>query len=231
MKISIDSTMLAANKKFCQMLLPEYSIPAAHIMAGVMLLDEYRLYQWLESGRPAQTFVDVGGHYGSFTVMAKILWPNSVIRVYEPCPSSFQQLERHTEGFSGIEKINAAAMPMTYAGSTVELHIKENDGANTTLVGGQDVQVTPVKAVRFVEDLQSIGSPAIDVLKFDCEGVEGGLLSDMKSASYLERVGFITGEWHGFQTASQIEEVLKDTHITEVFRHDWPHGAFFAWRR
>lgn len=230
----MNSKMLAVNEKFCQMLCPEYDIQKAYLLAGVMLLDEYRLYQWLESGRPAQTIVDVGGHYGSFAVMAKILWPDSTVRVYEPHPYSAGQLARHTAGFGGVTIINAAAMPLGYAGATASLHLSPdaNDGAHAAIIGEAGSHETlKVNAVRFVADLQAIGSPSIDVLKLDCEGMEGSLLEDMKSTGYINNVGFIAGEWHGFENASRIESALKDTHITEVFRHDWPHGAFFAWRR
>lgn len=231
----MNDKYLDVNNKFFRMLCPEYDIPKAHIIAGVMLLDEYRLYQWLESGRPAQTIVDVGGHYGSFTAIVKILWPQSKVRVYEPHPYSASQIERHTTEFNGVTVINAAAMPMSYTDKTAQLYLgpDANDGGHTvcTALCSSDREVLGVKSVRFVADLQAIGSPKIDVLKFDCEGMEAALLQDLSAAGYLSNVDFICGEWHGFESIPRIEAALSNTHSVEVVRCEWPNGAFFAWRR
>ena len=232
---NMNDKYLAINNKFFRMLCPEYDIPKAHILAGVMLLDEYRLYQWLESGRPAQTIVDVGGHYGSFTAMAKILWPESTVRVYEPHPYSASQIERHTAEFNGVTVINAAAMPMSYTETNAQLYLgpDANDGGHTIGIApsSSDREVLDVKSVRFVADLQAIGSPKIEVLKLDCEGMESALLEDLSAARYLAKVDYICGEWHGFESIPRIEAALSQTHSVEVVRCEWPNGAFFAWRR
>lgn len=232
---NMNDKYLAVNDKFFRMLCPEYDIPKAHIIAGVMLLDEYRLYQWLESGRPARTIVDVGGHYGSFTVMAKMLWPQSTVRVYEPHPYSASQTERHTAELNGVTVINAAAMPLSYTDTTAQLYLgpDANDGGHTICLAPSslDREVLEVKSVRFVADLQAIGSPAIDILKLDCEGMEAALLADLSAAGYLASVDFICGEWHGFENIPRIEAALIKTHSVEVVRCEWPNGAFFAWRR
>lgn len=232
---NMNDKYLAINNKFFRMLCPKYDIPKAHIIAGVMLLDEYRLHQWLESGRPAKTIVDVGGHYGSFTAMAKILWPESTVRVYEPHPYSASQIERHTAEFDGVRIVNAAAMPMSYTDTKAQLYLgpDANDGGHTIGIDpcNSDREVLQVKSVRFVADLQSIGSPAIDVLKLDCEGMESALLEDMSASGYLAKVDYICGEWHRFESIPRIEAALQSTHIVEVVRCEWPNGAFFAWRR
>ncbi len=231
----MQSKILATNAKFCRMLRPECDITKAHIIAGVMLLDEYRLYQWLEAGRPSKTIVDVGGHYGSFTAMAKTLWPDSTVRVYEPHPYSASQLQLNTSEFSRVTLINAAAMPDSYHEPTAQIYLSpgQNDGGHTIGIGecNSDREALTVKAVRFVSDLQSIGSPEIDILKMDCEGMESRLLEDMDRLGYLAKVNFITGEWHGFESIPRIEAALSKTHIVEVVRAEWPNGAFFAWRK
>lgn len=230
----MNNTFFEVNAKFCRML--KYDIPKAHIVAGVMLWDEYRLYQWWEAGRPAQMIVDVGGHYGSFTAMAKILWPKSTVRAYEPHPYSAGEFRKNTSEFRGVTLVDAAAMPMSYTDMVAQLYLgpDANDGGHTIGIApcSSDREVLDVRAVRFVADLQSIGSPDIDILKLDCEGMESALIEDLSAAGYLSKVDFVCGEWHGPEAIPRIKEALRHTHLVDIHRSgDSPLGAFFAWRR
>ena len=231
-----SSKILAVNDKFCRMIRNDWmDVTKANIIAGVMLLDEYRLHQWSDAGRPANVIVDVGGHYGSFTAMAKILWPNSIVRAYEPHPYSASRFEQNTSEFNNVAIINAAAMPMFYAEPTCQLYLSpnENDGGHTVSIEDCRSGRVPltVRSVRLIADLQSIGSPAIDILKLDCEGTESMLLEDLSNTGYLTSVGFICGEWHEFESIPKIEASLRKTHTVEIHKENWPNGAFFAWRK
>ena len=85
-----------------------------------------------------------------------------------------------------------------------------------------------VPCVCLLEELIRRGRPNISLLKLDCEGAEGGLLSDLADDGYLRHVDHIVGEWHGLETLPVIRRAMEPTHLIEFAPSSYSHGLFFA---
>ena len=218
---------LAINRRFIEFEVE--TMAERRILEGVMLLDEYRLYHQFQRRPDASLVVDVGGHYGSFTAMAKILWPMSRVLAYEPCHLSADRYRAETASITGVELIEAACVSRAAAcNTTVMLYLNEDCASNTLIAGQGLVGSETVATSSLINDLERRGSPGISILKLDCEGSEGELLQDLHDANYMIRVEYICGEWHGEKNAAAIENLLPRTHSLTLHRHEWPWGAFFA---
>jgi|SRR5579872_2546780 len=128
--------------------------------------------------RSGMTFVDIGAHFGIFTIAAaKRLGPQGHIFSFEPCPSTravmreFLHLnpvdaaieirEEAVSGQSGMQKMYFSPIP--------------GDPANT-LFQNQSHQVEREINVTTLDDFVAAHSLKVDCLKIDAEGAELAIL-------------------------------------------------------
>ena len=215
--------------------LPALSLAEKRIFEGVMLLDEYRLYDHWSKKLPVNRVIDVGGHCGSFTRMVKAIWPEAVVTAYEPTPALAKRFRDNTSGLSGVTLHEAAATSRhdsRVEHSQIGLYecSHENTGGNSTSHRADGVRRS-VSSRMLIDDILSDNEP-VAILKLDCEGDEGLLLHDLYAASWFLHIQYVCGEWHGQQNADAASMTLSATHRVEVCRGDDPNiGAFFAFRR
>lgn len=227
------NTFMAVNRSFFN--LPAMSLAEKRIFEGVMILDEYRLYDHWSKQFPVTNVIDVGGHCGSFTRMVKAIWPECSVVAYEPTPTLADRFRDNVAGMTGVTLHEAAAVARGDArnvNGVIGLYEckHENTGGNTTHARSDGVRRN-VAARVMIDDIMSVNE-RVSILKLDCEGDEGGLLHDLLAAGWLSRVQYICGEWHGQSNAEAVERVLSATHLVEVCRGgDLNIGAFFANRR
>lgn len=224
--------VMTVNHRFHEMHEDIRDFWSLRIIEGVLLLDEYRLYQWYENDKVPTYIVDVGGHYGSFTIMAKTLWPNATVVAYEPAMIPANRFRGYTARFTDVTLVEAAAVGKS-RGPQVAFHMfTEEDSGNTIFKpDNREHKEIIVDAIPFVEDLNRRGRNDISILKLDCEGAELELLQDLKANEYLPKIGFIVGEWHVQSQLKALKELLEPTHITEFINPHLQNGGFFAWRR
>lgn len=149
--------------------------------------------------RPGATFVDVGAHFGYFTLIAAdIVGPEGRVIAFEPDPRNADILEA-----------NAAA---TGTGTWVEV-VRRAVGAedtSTAFMFGHDV-LSRVPASRQAPEAGSIRQVCLDdynlstgaVIKVDVEGAEMGVLLGSRSHLAAKRTTWII-EIHG----SDLEEAV-----------------------
>jgi FkbM family methyltransferase len=127
--------------------------------------------------RPGMTAVDVGAHFGYFTVLfAKYVRKNGRVYAFEPDPRSFQILEQNTKRFENVRRVNAAVFDR---GTAVTLYRSEKSSHNSLWPQVIHVPVgsISVNAVRLDKELDRV-SP--DFVKIDAEGCELEVLESMK---------------------------------------------------
>ena len=73
--------------------------------------------------------LEAGGRYGKDTRRMKRFWPNSVIHVFEPLPSSFEKLRANTENLMGVLLYPYALS--SYVGTTDFYVDSVNNGASS----------------------------------------------------------------------------------------------------
>lgn len=207
------------------------------VAEGVLAGDEYRLRSLAASGAAVRWVVDIGAHIGAFTLAAKSHWHDANVIAVEPSTDAADLFKLNTAGLADVYYFRAA---IVRRGAPREVRLSntqdDNYAARFTvevveeLSPGTGVNLVEwCPAVNIVELLAGFGGPPIDILKLDCEGAEALILQELREAGYLQRVGYICGEWHHWSSVPLIEGALRDTHRLELYRHDYPWGGFFAY--
>jgi FkbM family methyltransferase len=208
---------------------------AAPILAG----DEYELQPLLAERRQLRWVLDVGGHVGSFTLKVKRGWPEARVIAAEPDPDNAALFRKNTEGLAGVVLEEAAVLGRR---GIEHAHLRQAGRANhdSNAAASSVLEVSHplkphqrratalVRAVSVLDLLERHAVPRLDLLKLDCEGAEGEILEALAESGWLKRVGWIRGEWHGFDNLARVEAALRDTHTYAVQRSDYPWGSFIA---
>lgn len=134
--------------------------------------------------------LDIGANVGSFALWARLRWPASRIRCYEPNPGTFGFLTRNLAGLTDVTAVNAAVYP---GGGRLPFFARyDGDGEAGLAAYATDTfearVVTPAFAVDVI-DPKAIGRA--DIVKIDIEGGEPDVLAGLDlSATSLVLVEF-----------------------------------------
>jgi len=127
----------------------------------------------LELVKTSQYFLDVGGHFGQYTVaVAAALGPGGRVVTVEPNPQNYLELIRNIQlnGSTNVYAVLAAASG-TEGLLALDSGAGGNSGSSCTsegVVGGGTI----VPAFRLADLLRRLGIPRVDVVKLDIEGFE-----------------------------------------------------------
>jgi len=144
----------------------------------------FYLLSFLKEG---MSFIDIGGHFGFFSLMGSYLvGEKGMVLTFEPTPSTFTQLKKnvlHHAAYQNIELNNMAA----YSSNT-DLRFYDYGlefAAFNSLYGSRDTQSEAakkeilVKACRLDDVLEKKGTEAVDFVKIDAESSEMRVLNGM----------------------------------------------------
>lgn len=207
-----------------------------NVIGEVIRGDCYNLRQLKASGFEPRTILSVGGHIGTFEVLAHSLWPGAKFISVEPNPRSFELLKLNAP-FSNA--YNAAV----HYGDASNLCL--TDGPNAT---GGGFTITKerydehepnkdfypivsenVRALTLEElfDLEEVN--VIDLAKFDCEGGELLAFEHMEDAT-AAKIRRVVGEYHtpnGFEWFKELAE-KKFPHLRFYGGNEHHIGPFFS---
>ena len=137
----------------------------------------------LEHLKPGMVFVDVGAHFGYYTLLAsRIVGDEGQVHAFEPTPSTFQVLRSNTAGCRNVW-VNTAALAserammtlsdygLRFAGRNTLYRARSNDGS----MKGIRPQKYQVQTVTLDDYVQEIGVKP-DFLKIDAENAEYAIL-------------------------------------------------------
>lgn len=181
------------------------------IIREVAAEDCYRLRKLRFFLPPVKTIVDVGGHIGSFGVLAKSLWPGARLVAFEPNPASCFLYRKNLEA-NGMHDAEVLQKAVAYeADHTILLDGGRSTGGcvlknaaearrleSAAAESGDEmyrVIETAIETVTFEDLVSSCGLDSIDLCKLDCEGCEFQILANM-SAGAAARVRCLLGEYH-----------------------------------
>lgn len=144
------------------------------------------------------TIVDIGAHIGSFTVKAKLTYPNAKIYSYEPIAGNFEMLKANTSKFPDVKIFNT-----TVSGDRLPGRLMESNATNTGLnifeYGKEPTY--PNTHIKQIQDM--VGH--IDLLKIDCEGGENSIFENMD----FSKVGIIIAELHQYGATKSVIETFQ----------------------
>lgn len=189
------------------------------------------------------TIVDIGAHYGYFSLFAALnTAENARIIAVEPSSSNYQVLQANRTQ-NQIHKVTALQLAVGEADTTGQLH--EGDSVNHSLIANYDllraggsshsVQVASLETLMRDQNLTTI-----DFLKVDCEGAEYGIFLNT-SDHVLNRIQVISMEFHdrkdGRFTANKLVDRFRDCGFSIPVFHYCPsnknlnYGRLVAVRR
>lgn len=138
--------------------------------------------------RPGMVFIDVGAHYGYFTLLAsRLVAPGGTVVAFEPSRSTARLLRRNVGGIPGIIVEACAVLDGT---GTVELNdFGPSSSALNTVLGAARVPESDRRDLRALtyavpsvslDDYTAERGLRPDIVKLDAEGAELAILSGME---------------------------------------------------
>jgi FkbM family methyltransferase len=175
-----------------------------------------------------QSVVDIGAHYGSFTVQAYKLGARTVDS-YEPNPDSFKLLTKNTCKLPGVVVHQVAVVHNNR--SEVCLHAHRTYSAASTIVKipRNSPRSWVVPCVNFEKLLEDIRP---DVLKLDCEGTEYDLLLNCSLPKCVKQIvmEIHLGIKKHRERYTQLVDVFKKWDVVRAPKNSW-NICLAAWRR
>lgn len=160
--------------------------------------------------RPGDVFVDVGAHFGYFSLLAAAaVGAEGLVLSIEPDQDNFAHLLRHIEDnrFTTVRPVNAVACE---AEGTRVFHVNsDNDGGHTlwdpgshpfNKVSATHKRPTEVRAVAIDARLRdlAIGARPVRLIKVDTEGAECLVMAGARETLAAADSLFIVGELNEF---------------------------------
>lgn len=155
--------------------------------------------------KDVRTIIDLGAHLGYSALYFAWKYPEATIYAFEPSPHAFRKLKRNTRFCKRIHCIQAAVSDLV---GEQDFFVSRS-ALGSSLIERKDTRKIRVKTMTLWEIIDSIGSPFIDILKFDVEGAEKNLFVDYP----LDKIGCIVGEIHEDLTGKSIFSF-----VSELFR-------------
>ena len=173
------------------------------------------------------TIVDIGAHYGFFSIFASInSHPASSVYAYEPFPANFAQLNKNIHQ---CEIHNVKTYPYAISNTSGRTTLYSGMSVNNSLI--RDFRLLNQKSSRTFE-IQSKTLEAIihentlehiDFLKMDCEGSEYGIFEstpkeifDSIATLSMEFHDVKSEEYHAFYLISELKK-----HGFDIVHHSY----------
>jgi FkbM family methyltransferase len=175
--------------------------------------------------------VDVGGHIGAFSALARSLWPKAGIVCAEPFGPNLELLRENMAGL-GVQIVPKAVTweegedtGFQWPSSHWEISDSRNTGNGK--VNAQSPDRAP--ACRLGDLLGMLPGGDLDLLKIDIEGGEVEILGANKGL--VPSIRFLRGEWHSKEAPEALRAMLEPTHSFESRPMYTNLGAFYASRK
>jgi FkbM family methyltransferase len=133
-----------------------------------------------ETLRTGDTFIDVGGDFGWYTVIgAKAVGPTGRVIVFEPIPENLDYLRRNVAA-NRCENVTVEALALSNKRAKLTFHLSEKNLADHSMLesGDRSGGTLEVEATTLDEYLKDY-SGKIALIKIDTQGAEGYIVDGM----------------------------------------------------
>jgi FkbM family methyltransferase len=197
----------------------------ASVMDEVIRSDTYMLRQMAAILKNVNVVIDVGGHIGTFSVLAARWWPKARLFAVEPNPRSYELLtlnykdyiSNDGKAYHGAVRYDDANLLTDGLSATGGGFMAKPTWKPTPAPGHEqyEIMATEIQLFKIGQILAENNESRVDLLKLDCEGSEMEILSDMPDEE-VARIGAICGEYH--MGADKILTLLKERFPQNVSR-------------
>lgn len=194
-----------------------------NIINEVFISQSYR--SALRFIKKRSTVIDIGGHIGTFAMVANKAADDVKVFTYEPFVGSYNLLKENIF-LNKSRNISAFNMAVTGKGEKeIKLYIKTigNDFAGNSVYGsGSSVSV---KATNLSEIFKENEISHCDLLKIDCEGAEYDIILNAPR-SIFKKIDNIVLEYHTpFGDPKKLKNLLEDCGFKVI---EETKGVYFA---
>lgn len=213
---------------------PELRVCADSHEQAVIFDDEYGIKKLAVADPDIKYIVDIGGNVGAATVMFQKAFPNAQIILCEPAPENMKYARLNTEEVGRVTYFEGAIVGTDEKEVTFNIcdwagnhHVDGHFRWDLfTPMGSKFNHAIKVPAMTLKDLIDGLRFPRIDLLKIDCEGLEGEILQSFKP--YMSKVRHFRGEWHGDDDIPRIQDALEATHNVWFDRKFTTHGDIIA---
>jgi len=148
--------------------------------------------------RPADTFVDIGGNEGYFSVLASSAVPFGVVHCIEP-QSRLQEVIRKNVQLNSCSQVITHPVAITDKDGTITLFLRPstNTGASSLFrywrLGSKTERVSCCTLDSFFE---AAALKEVRLMKVDCEGAEHLVILGARGVLRQRKIQFIAMEYH-----------------------------------
>ena len=177
----------------------------------------WNVYQVQSNEIRGHTILDIGGHYGMFTMLCSRYQPRQIIGV-EANPNNYFQYIKNTFDCPNVKAFNAACSHETGKIITID-----NEGCCSRVGHGK----IPVSTIS-LEDLVKLVDTKNIVLKMDIEGAEHEVIRKTPTKVF-DNIGIIYMELHGPEVSGEGNTIegLNQYIQSLGYQNAW-YGQFFT---
>ena len=209
-----------------------------NVIREVIIRDHYRVAKLSKFIRP-KVVLDIGGHIGTFGMLAKKYWPDALLIAIEPNKISYKlyQMNMKANNYKNYHIINAAIGYDKNKTVLTDGFTATGGGFITTLEKAKRLKNyriidTNVTLITVEEIIDKFNIDKIELSKWDCEGCEVDLIKNIKP-DYTFKFLCIVGEYHLPGGKSSFTPLFKSKfkHLDVYCRRtdDFHIGSFIAY--
>ena len=165
--------------------------------------------------RPGDTFVDIGGNEGYFSMVASQIVGRGQVHCVEP-QRRLQSVIRENISLNRAKNIHVHALALADAEATKELHLRPdtNTGSSGFYGGRKWGSKTESVSVTTLDKFFAIhGIERARLMKVDCEGAEAPMMVGAEEVFSSRRIDFLALEFHpnviGHAKCTEINSQLR----------------------
>ncbi len=169
----------------------------------------WQLKEFYEDGRmdfkvnkPNPVIYDCGSNVGVSVLYYKKLYPEAIIKAFEPDSNVFRCLKRNVEQ-NNIKDVQLFEKAIWKNNEGIEFGSEGADGGSVFFDGNK----IKLPSIRLKDLLEK--ETMVDLLKMDIEGAEVEVLNDCKSE--LKKIKYLFVEYHSWKNQpQQLDQLLKN---------------------
>ncbi|TSC79463.1 MAG: FkbM family methyltransferase [Parcubacteria group bacterium Gr01-1014_29] len=139
--------------------------------------------------------IDIGGHIGSFSLLAAAYAPEGHVYTFEPDPNNGMLLQKNSAA-NKLKNISIEQVAVSGTTGQRNFYVNSLNTAESGLYGLQTKRASiPIHSITLLDIFQRYNITCCNFLKLDCEGAEYEILFGTP-ASYLKKIEKIAMECH-----------------------------------